>query len=51
MGGRILTVPTPPQGVVELGAQWIHGEVDNVIYKVAAARNLLHHHISLDGKG
>ncbi|KAK4290332.1 hypothetical protein Pmani_032145 [Petrolisthes manimaculis] len=51
VGGRIKTVPTPPQGVVELGAQWIHGEVGNVLHKVAASRGLLHHHLSLDGKG
>ncbi|KAG0718671.1 Peroxisomal N(1)-acetyl-spermine/spermidine oxidase [Chionoecetes opilio] len=51
VGGRIHTVAGPPEGVVELGAQWIHGEKGNILYQFAKSRNLLHHHVSVDGKG
>ena len=27
-------------GYVEMGAEWIHGEVGNVVYGLASARNL-----------
>lgn len=40
-----------PHGIVELGAQWIHGEEGNVLYHFAKSRNLLHQHVSVDGKG
>lgn len=51
VGGRVNTIRTPPQGVVELGAQWIHGEEGNVIYQYAKPRGLIHHKVSVDGKG
>ncbi|KAK8382101.1 hypothetical protein O3P69_015216 [Scylla paramamosain] len=51
IGGRILTV-TGPEGVtLELGAQWIHGQTGNMLYQFAKSRNLLHHHLSVDGEG
>nr|XP_045601691.1 spermine oxidase-like isoform X1 [Procambarus clarkii]XP_045601695.1 spermine oxidase-like isoform X1 [Procambarus clarkii] len=50
-GGRVNTVRTVPQGVVELGAQWIHGEDGNAIFQFARSRNLLHHKLSVDGRG
>ncbi len=28
-------------GFVEIGAQWIHGEENNVVYEMASPRNLL----------
>uniref|UniRef100_A0A8W7PGH3 Amine oxidase domain-containing protein n=1 Tax=Anopheles coluzzii TaxID=1518534 RepID=A0A8W7PGH3_ANOCL len=34
-GGRIYTTPFGP-GIVELGAQWCHGEVGNVVYQLAS---------------
>lgn len=27
-------------GILEIGAQWIHGEEDNAVYKLASERNL-----------
>uniref|UniRef100_A0A182S6F0 Amine oxidase domain-containing protein n=1 Tax=Anopheles maculatus TaxID=74869 RepID=A0A182S6F0_9DIPT len=33
IGGRINTIPFAG-GVVELGAQWCHGEVDNIVYEM-----------------
>lgn len=41
----------PEGGTLELGAQWIHGEIGNVLYQFAKSRNLLHHHLSTDGGG
>uniref|UniRef100_A0A182Q295 Amine oxidase domain-containing protein n=1 Tax=Anopheles farauti TaxID=69004 RepID=A0A182Q295_9DIPT len=35
IGGRIRTVPFG-DGVVELGAQWCHGEKNNVVYELAS---------------
>uniref|UniRef100_A0A182UVE1 Amine oxidase domain-containing protein n=1 Tax=Anopheles merus TaxID=30066 RepID=A0A182UVE1_ANOME len=35
IGGRIRTTPFGP-GIVELGAQWCHGEVGNVVYQLAS---------------
>lgn len=29
--------------VLELGAQWVHGEEKNVVYELASPHNLLHH--------
>lgn len=51
IGGRINTVQASPHGIVELGAQWIHGEEENVLFQFAKSRNLLHQHFSLDGNG
>ncbi|XP_076070045.1 uncharacterized protein LOC143041837 isoform X2 [Oratosquilla oratoria] len=51
IGGRILTHETPPKGMVELGAQWIHGEDDNALFIYSNAHDLIHHHLSEDGKG
>lgn len=51
IGGRVNTVQASPHGIVELGAQWIHGEEGNVLYQFAKSRNLLHQQVSLDGKG
>ncbi|XP_058066055.1 spermine oxidase-like [Anopheles bellator] len=35
-GGRIRTTPFGSAGVVELGAQWCHGEQGNVVYQMAS---------------
>lgn len=40
IGGRINTVPFG-DGVVELGCQWVHGEVGNVVFKMASEHDLL----------
>lgn len=40
IGGRVHTVPFG-DGVVELGAQWCHGEKDNVVYEMVKKLNLL----------
>lgn len=29
-------------GIIEMGAQWIHGEKDNVVHDLASARKLTH---------
>ncbi|XP_069942539.1 uncharacterized protein [Cherax quadricarinatus] len=51
IGGRVKTIETAPQCVVELGAQWIHGEDGNAVYQFASPRNLIHHKLSVDGRG
>ncbi|XP_014205598.1 spermine oxidase-like isoform X2 [Copidosoma floridanum] len=40
IGGRVHTVKFS-DNVVELGAQWCHGEVNNIVYKLASKHNLL----------
>ncbi|GAB0098941.1 Amine oxidase [Sergentomyia squamirostris] len=40
IGGRLCTVPFG-KSVVDLGAQWCHGEKDNVVFEMASKRNLL----------
>ncbi|CAG0914238.1 unnamed protein product [Notodromas monacha] len=40
VGGRIWTVPDGDH-VVELGAQWIHGEVGNSLFDFSSARGLI----------
>jgi spermine oxidase len=40
IGGRINTVPFA-SNVVDLGAQWVHGEVGNVVYQLVAAQKVL----------
>ncbi|XP_013411818.1 spermine oxidase [Lingula anatina] len=40
VGGRVLTKQYGPH-IVELGAQWIHGQGENPIYKLAKANNLV----------
>ncbi|XP_053689174.1 spermine oxidase-like isoform X2 [Sabethes cyaneus] len=39
IGGRVHTIPFAAN-VVDLGAQWCHGEVDNVVYKLASKHNV-----------
>lgn len=45
------TIVTAPASVVDLGAQWIHGEEGNAIFEYARSKNLLHDKLSVDGKG
>ncbi|XP_078033301.1 uncharacterized protein LOC144468047 isoform X2 [Augochlora pura] len=40
IGGRIHTVDFS-DNVVELGAQWVHGEKENVVFELASPENLL----------
>lgn len=40
IGGRIKTIPFG-DNVIDMGAQWCHGEVGNVVYDMAAPHNLL----------
>lgn len=40
IGGRIFTTPFA-DNVIDLGAQWCHGEKDNVVYELAQGCNLL----------
>lgn len=40
IGGRVFTEPFG-NNVVDLGAQWCHGEKDNVVHEMASPRNLL----------
>ncbi|XP_055846030.1 spermine oxidase-like [Episyrphus balteatus] len=42
IGGRIHTIPFA-DNVVDLGAQWCHGEKDNVVYEMASKHNLVAH--------
>ena len=51
IGGRVHTVQLPLGGILELGAQWIHGEIGNVLHQFAKSRNLLSHQVSVDGGG
>ncbi len=39
IGGRINTVPFG-DNVVDVGAQWCHGEKDNVVFELAQGKNL-----------
>lgn len=39
IGGRINTVPFG-DSVIDLGAQWCHGEQDNVVFELAKDKNL-----------
>ncbi|XP_037941161.1 uncharacterized protein LOC119674108 [Teleopsis dalmanni] len=40
IGGRIHTIPFA-DNVIDLGAQWCHGEKDNIVYELAYKHNLL----------
>jgi spermine oxidase len=40
MGGRIKTIPLG-SNVVDLGAQWVHGEEENIVYEIVRKYNLL----------
>lgn len=40
MGGRIYTVPFA-SNVVDLGAQWVHGQKGNIVYQMVSGHNLL----------
>ncbi|XP_055916915.1 spermine oxidase isoform X2 [Eupeodes corollae] len=40
IGGRIHTIPFG-DNVIDLGAQWCHGEKDNIVYELANKHNLL----------
>ncbi|XP_055705858.1 spermine oxidase isoform X2 [Phlebotomus papatasi] len=40
IGGRVFTEPFG-NNVVDLGAQWCHGEKNNVVYEMASPKNLL----------
>uniref|UniRef100_A0A1A9Z0N5 Amine oxidase domain-containing protein n=1 Tax=Glossina pallidipes TaxID=7398 RepID=A0A1A9Z0N5_GLOPL len=40
IGGRIHTIPFA-DNVIDLGAQWCHGEKDNIVYELAHKHNLL----------
>ncbi len=40
MGGRVKTIPFG-SNVVDLGAQWVHGEEDNIVYEIVRKYNLL----------
>ncbi|KAK7081992.1 hypothetical protein SK128_023928, partial [Halocaridina rubra] len=51
IGGRIHTIKSGPQSHLDLGAQWVHGEVGNKIYETAKSRDLLSDFLSVDGKG
>ncbi|XP_071547521.1 uncharacterized protein [Panulirus ornatus] len=51
IGGRVNTTLMAPEVVVELGAQWIHGEEGNAVFQFAKSRNLIHDKLSVDGKG
>ncbi|XP_068202521.1 uncharacterized protein [Palaemon carinicauda] len=51
VGGRINTIKTSESSHVDLGAQWIHGEVNNAIHEYAKSRNLLYDFVSVDGEG
>ncbi|XP_031639336.1 spermine oxidase-like [Contarinia nasturtii] len=42
IGGRINTIPFG-ENVVDMGAQWCHGETGNVVYEMAKDKNLLAH--------
>lgn len=47
IGGRIMSVPSfsssPVGANLEFGAQWIHGKVGNVLYKLASDHGLVGH--------
>lgn len=40
IGGRVHTIPFG-KNVLDMGAQWCHGEKDNVVYGLAKQHNLL----------
>lgn len=40
IGGRVHTIPFG-ENVIDLGAQWCHGEKDNIVYELANRHNLL----------
>ncbi|XP_050421127.1 spermine oxidase-like isoform X2 [Adelges cooleyi] len=40
LGGRLHTVPFG-DGHIDIGAQWIHGEEGNIVFQMAAAKNLV----------
>ncbi|TMW44102.1 hypothetical protein DOY81_010818, partial [Sarcophaga bullata] len=40
IGGRIHTIPFA-DNVIDLGAQWCHGEKDNIVYELAQSHDLL----------
>ncbi|XP_017867253.1 PREDICTED: spermine oxidase-like [Drosophila arizonae] len=40
LGGRIHTIPFA-ENVIDLGAQWCHGEQDNIVYQLASQKDLL----------
>ncbi|XP_017838418.1 spermine oxidase [Drosophila busckii] len=40
LGGRIHTIPFG-ENVIDLGAQWCHGEQDNIVHELASKHNLL----------
>ncbi|XP_030386506.1 spermine oxidase-like [Scaptodrosophila lebanonensis] len=40
IGGRIHTIPFG-DNVIDLGAQWCHGEQDNIVYELASKHDLL----------
>lgn len=40
VGGRIFTIPFA-DNVIDLGAQWCHGEKGNIVYEIANKHNLL----------
>lgn len=51
VGGRINTIKTSESRHLDLGAQWIHGEVNNPVHEYAKSRNLLYDFVSEDGEG
>lgn len=50
MGGRVQSFPCN-DSFVEIGAQWIHGQDDNIAYELAKEYQLLADYTSAEGEG
>ncbi|XP_065558033.1 peroxisomal N(1)-acetyl-spermine/spermidine oxidase-like [Artemia franciscana] len=52
IGGRIFTKRDPAKGsLIEIGAQWIHGQEENVVYTMANRNNCVAFDPSLESSG